>query len=660
MADVAHVDHMMQDAEGADSVFFVSVKYKGTSYPVPAQAEDAIASIFDFVHDALDFPRENCKLIHVGKTLRPDHDAITIGEAGLTDGSKLMLVASSAQDVSFVRSSRADPLVKGFAEEERDEISRRKRARAAGASAWGTKQDQEYRFNSIKAQFKYSQPPPYEAEKLLQKLATDPGIIEIMKTRKFKVGILTEMSPDEAQERMAKKGTPNMDLLGYNQNAGEMIVLRIRTDNVKGFRPYHDLVNTLIHELTHNVWGPHDDKFWKLYGELKAQYMRFHRFWSHGGKSAQGDTGSRFEGFAHAGDEEMGSEAGGGFGRVLGTVGEFVGPESPRSRRMRAAEARAALGEGPQDHTKPNFLAGNGEWVFLCPCGQQHDPAGCGVGQTQGQVSSSASGSGAAASWTCSECASENSAEDSTCVSCLCARHRQVTPQLPQPQDPEQLPQPTQLPELLTPAEVHVVGAIEITEGTEAIEPMPLPPRETSQPKQPDVPLAPTPVSMSSQMAPAQPPSSSSPSVCVSSQAAASQPQEVAQLDLALEAQGLDGAMLWLHRFSQRLQVLRGLSASSMRAVELLLKLVSNVVEKPSEPKFRRVRAENPKLQVALASAGAEADALLGMLGFEASMEEGSKVFVLRDAVLDTARLRLGKELLEEELRLQAMVPAAA
>merc|ERR1719267_52560 len=120
-----------------------------------------------------------------------------------------------------------------------------------------------------------------------------------MKSRNFEVGILTEMSPAEAAKRMEQKGTPGMDLLGYNQNAGEMIVLKLRTDNTKGFRPYHDLINTLIHELTHNVWGPHDHNFWKLFGELKAQYMKFHRFWSHGGQAADSNaTGQQFEGFA--------------------------------------------------------------------------------------------------------------------------------------------------------------------------------------------------------------------------------------------------------------------------------------------------------------------------------------------------------------------------
>ena len=233
---------------------------------------------------------------------------------------------------------------------------------------------------TMQAEFKYSEPPPYEAERLLQKLSTDPGIIEIMKTRKFKVGVLTEMSPVEAQDRMAKRGTPNMDLLGYNQNYGGMIVLRLRTDTLKGFRPYHDLINTLIHELTHNVWGPHDNNFWKLFGELKAQYMRFHRFWSHGGRAADSNAAGQFQGFE--GDENAGKE--GSFGRVLGSSSEAAQTDSDRrSRALAAAEARMGQTEpelpgevqDPEETVKPwvpNFLASNGQWMFACPCGETH------------------------------------------------------------------------------------------------------------------------------------------------------------------------------------------------------------------------------------------------------------------------------------------------
>jgi len=103
-------------------VFFVSLKYKSSSYDVPVQQGDSVSSIFDFVQEVLDFPRENCKLICRGKVLRPD-DAVEISGTELVAGAKVMLVASSSHDISFVQNSRADPLVKGFDEEERDEPS---------------------------------------------------------------------------------------------------------------------------------------------------------------------------------------------------------------------------------------------------------------------------------------------------------------------------------------------------------------------------------------------------------------------------------------------------------------------------------------------------------------------------------------------------------
>merc|ERR1712048_447167 len=132
---------------------------------------------------------------------------------------------------------------------------------------------------------------------------------------------------------MANRGTPNMDLLGYNQNNGDKIVLKLRTDNTKGFRPYHDLINTLIHEITHNVWGPHDHNFWKLFGELKAQYMKFHRFWSHGGQAADSNaTGGQFIGFGSGMDEDA-LEAEGGFGQILGGVRDAAVSETERREK---------------------------------------------------------------------------------------------------------------------------------------------------------------------------------------------------------------------------------------------------------------------------------------------------------------------------------------
>jgi len=81
-----------------------------------------------------------------------------------------------------------------------------------------------------------------------------------------------------------------------------------------------------------------------------------------------------------------------------------------------------------------------------------------------------------------------------------------------------------------------------------------------------------------------------------------------------------------------------------------LVKLLRNVIENPNEQKFRRIRTDNPKIRAGLLDVSTEAEPLITMLGFEAISEEGSRFLLLRDAVLDVVRLRMGKELLEAEI----------
>ncbi len=593
----------------SDDVFFVTLSYKGNAYEVPVQGDDHLASIFDFVQEALDFPRENCKLISKGKMLRPDNDALTVAEAGLSAGSKVMLVASSAKDISFVQSNRADPLVKGFAEEERDEQSRRKRARAA-LSAWGTKQDSEFNFGSIKAEFKYSEPPPYEAERLLQRLSTDPGIIEIMKTRKFKVGVLTEMSPVEAQERMAKRGTPNMDLLGYNQNYGGMIVLRLRTDTLKGFRPYHDLINTLIHELTHNVWGPHDHNFWKLFGELKAQYMRFHRFWSHGGRAADSNAAGQFQGFD--GQDEVPDA---NFGQRLG--GDEVSDRRSKAlaaleQRMPQKVKREVVPFEPSSESDlakafvPNFLASNGGWMLACPCGQLHEVSEETKNQLEGIFLEGFSGCLMTSPGADTNVSDPDPAADMADV---------ADGGLVQTSSPIDGGEVAHEPPVVIDS-VHEVG-IDVRDDPNV------------HMEEPDMTKA-------------------TESTGVSDASPSSVPMEL-PLELAeLEAQGLDGAAVWMQRFES---CIRGIDVTwRAPAVETLLKLVTNVVKNPGEPKFRRIRAENAAVKSKLLSAGANAESLLTLMGFEVTTEGMERVFVLSDHGFDVVRLRMGQELLEVEL----------
>merc|ERR1712084_207937 len=89
-----------------------------------------------------------------------------------------------------------------------------------------------------------------------------------------------------------------------------------------------------------------------------------------------------------------------------------------------------------------------------------------------------------------------------------------------------------------------------------------------------------------------------------------------------LKGFGVDGTSEWLQHFSTQLSALRAAahqSGHSNTPVELLLRLVCNIIDKPSEPRFRRLRAENPKIQSSLLGVAPEAKTLLKLLGFEES-----------------------------------------
>ena len=105
----------------------------------------------------------------------------------------------------------------------------------------------------------YTHPPPEEARLLLERLANDAGIVAVMKKYEWSVGLLTELPPSLETGLM---GVSDHCLLGLNKNKGEEILLRLRTSDCLSFRPYLSIRETLVHELTHNRYDDHDDKFW--------------------------------------------------------------------------------------------------------------------------------------------------------------------------------------------------------------------------------------------------------------------------------------------------------------------------------------------------------------------------------------------------------------
>ncbi|KAL8896611.1 MAG: hypothetical protein Q9192_002987 [Flavoplaca navasiana] len=160
------------------------------------------------------------------------------------------------------------------------------------------------------SEYQHEKSRPREADALqtLRKIAS--LVKPIMRQRGWRVGILTEFYP------------PEQNLLGLNWNRGQKICLRLRypTDE-RQFLPLEQVVDTMLHELCHNVHGPHNEAFHNLWNQLRDEHESLLR---------KGYTG---EGFL--------SE-----GRKLGGSTHRIPMHEAQRRARAAAEKRRALTAG--------------------------------------------------------------------------------------------------------------------------------------------------------------------------------------------------------------------------------------------------------------------------------------------------------------------------
>ena len=103
------------------------------------------------------------------------------------------------------------------------------------------------------------------ARAILERLASDPGIASVMRARRWRVPVLGEMYPE------GRVGTDPVCVLGYNVNRGQRIDLRLRTDDLEGFRKFAIIKNVLWHELAHNEISEHTHEFYTLVSTLTRE-----------------------------------------------------------------------------------------------------------------------------------------------------------------------------------------------------------------------------------------------------------------------------------------------------------------------------------------------------------------------------------------------------
>ncbi|MCD7454683.1 hypothetical protein HAX54_025577 [Datura stramonium] len=97
-----------------------------------------------------------------------------------------------------------------------------------------------------------------EAREILDNVAKQ--VQPIMRKRKWKVKLLSEFCP------------PNPSLLGLNIGGGAEVKLRLRRPNNEwDFYPYAQILDTMLHELCHNEYGPHNADFYNLLDQIRKE-----------------------------------------------------------------------------------------------------------------------------------------------------------------------------------------------------------------------------------------------------------------------------------------------------------------------------------------------------------------------------------------------------
>lgn len=115
-------------------------------------------------------------------------------------------------------------------------------------------------------------PRASEALAMLRRIG---GIVKpIMLKHNWHVGKLTEFSGFSKNHG---------EVLGMNQNRGQIVFLRLRQKAagsqqlIDAFLPEDDVVYTMLHELAHNVRGPHDDEFFRILKGLEEDWYELRR-----------------------------------------------------------------------------------------------------------------------------------------------------------------------------------------------------------------------------------------------------------------------------------------------------------------------------------------------------------------------------------------------
>ncbi|KAL3670206.1 hypothetical protein V7S43_004519 [Phytophthora oleae] len=281
------------------------VQYKGQTFtlsfpndpaPTVAEMQAQIELLTDVKKDAQRLFQKR-RRVDCSDVSRPLSDVCDCSDNAL---SLLLMAGASTAQIEDMKATQSAVQEEMRIRENRRIVDISKRNRGIQArDAVST----SYRFHAIEPLKNFADAD--KAQEVLEKLANDRGILAVMAKHKWSVGVLAEMPPD------GKVGVDPVCVLGLNQNKGQKILLRLRTDDLLGFRKFLSIKKVLFHELSHNVHSEHDNKFYQLMRQVEKECNELD--WTNSGGAAVGGSGAILRGEDDSGTSaSSGHRLGGG------------------------------------------------------------------------------------------------------------------------------------------------------------------------------------------------------------------------------------------------------------------------------------------------------------------------------------------------------------
>ncbi|KAG5181988.1 WLM domain-containing protein [Tribonema minus] len=283
----------------------LDVAWKGSTISLQVQPDWTVQLLKEHLEQRTAVPVLNQKLVWKGKTLKEPYDSLEETGVLVPGRAKLMLIGSTAADVVAV--SQPAPHVRVRDDLTGEEVVPKGYVKVPlGVGGTDPRDRSPYVFERVQALRGLPRqaeaqaileelaadrgtcynalpglPRQAEAQAILEGLAANRGVRAVMAKHKWTVGLLTELYPEGKHKWTVglltelypegKVGVSETCLMGLNENRGQTIRLRVRTDDLQGFRKPLSMLKVLYHELAHNVYGDHDNDFYMLMRQIERE-----------------------------------------------------------------------------------------------------------------------------------------------------------------------------------------------------------------------------------------------------------------------------------------------------------------------------------------------------------------------------------------------------